>query len=339
MTEDVSPSLPPVNAEGLLSWTITAEEGGSRIDRVLGRLLAPDYSRSYLSALISEGAITLDERVVKPNFRVTEGVQVRGDLGRPASSMPAPEAMELEILHDDEAVIVVNKPVGVVIHPGTGSLSGTLVNGLLDRYPELAVVGRADRPGIVHRLDRETSGVMVVARTNESARSLVNQFKSKLVKKEYTAIVWGEMPFDSDWIDQPLGQHPRRPKIRAVVREGGQAASTFYEVKRRLGVASLVSAYPRTGRTHQIRVHLDHVGYPIVGDPQYGQNTQVQWRRWCEKLAQAERRVPLLSRCALHARSLSFQHPLTEQEVNFQAPMPADMADLLEVLEAEAAGR
>jgi 23S rRNA pseudouridine1911/1915/1917 synthase len=330
---ETTPDAPsPVDPEGLLAWRVTDEEAGSRIDRILGRLLAPDYSRSYLAALITEGTLTVDGSAVKPNFRVSEGMQVAGDVGKPAASLPGPEDMDLEILHEDEAVIMVNKPVGVVIHPGTGAKEGTLVNGLLGLFPELSTVGRADRPGIVHRLDRETSGVLIVARTNEAAKSIVNQFKAKTVRKEYAAVVWGEMPFDSDWIDLPLGQHPRKPQLRAVVKEGGQPSSTFYEVKERYGMASLVAAYPRTGRTHQIRVHLEHIGFPIVGDPQYGPGVQVQWRRWCEKRVEQNERAPVLDRCALHARAITFRHPLTDEDVTYEAPLPADMADLVEVL-------
>lgn len=338
--EDSSPPAASglVDLTGQLTYRVPAGDAGSRVDRLLGRLLAPDYSRSYLAALIDEGAITVDGKEVRPSFRLAEGVLVSGDVGQPASSLPGPEAMDLRILHEDEALIVVDKPVGIVIHPGTGSRSGTLVNGLLERYPELAVVGRADRPGIVHRLDRETSGVMVVARTNEAARSVVNQFKAKTVQKEYAAVVWGVMPFDSDWIDLPLGQHPKKTQIRAVVPEGGQPSSTFYEVRRRLGVATLVAAFPRTGRTHQIRVHLDHIGFSVLGDPQYGSAVQVQWRRWCAARAADGLRAPVLDRQALHARSITLRHPLSDELVTFEAPLPPDMVDLIEVLEEAGAG-
>lgn len=332
MTESPLQPASPVDPAGQLSWRVEPVDAGSRIDRALGRLLAPDYSRSYLSALLDEGAITVDGRRVKPNYRVSGDMLVEGQIGVPASSLPGPEPMDVSVLYQDEALIVLDKPVGLVIHPGTGSKSGTLVNGLLARYPELSVVGRADRPGIVHRLDRETSGVMVVARTNEAARSIVNQFKAKTVRKEYAAVVWGVMPFDSDWIDRPLGPNPRKPQLRTVVKEGGQPSSTFYEVRQRLGIATHVACFPRTGRTHQIRVHLEHVGFPVLGDPQYGTQMQVAWRRWCEQRRAQELRAPMLDRQALHARVLTFEHPLSGQEVSFEAPLPPDMVDLLEVL-------
>ncbi|MHC4845250.1 MAG: RluA family pseudouridine synthase [Planctomycetota bacterium] len=306
-------------------------DAGSRLDRLLGRLLAPKFSRSWLSALIEQGSITVDGRTVRPSFRAIPGQVVEGDIGHPAEVLPAPEPMDLTILFEDDALVVVDKPVGVVIHPGTGKRTGTLVNGLLDRYPEIGRVGRADRPGIVHRLDRDTTGVMVVARSNDAAKSLVNQFKRRTVTKQYAAVVWGEMPFDSDWIELPLGAHPRMQALRAVVTEGGQAASSFYQVNERLGVMTYVEVSPRTGRTHQIRVHLEHLGFPIVKDSQYGRDAQASYAHWVETLRKAGKRVPIIERHALHAHRLTVDHPLTGERVTFEAPLPADMADLIEV--------
>ncbi|MCB9896614.1 MAG: RluA family pseudouridine synthase [Planctomycetes bacterium] len=331
--EDDRPLPPEVDAEGALRATVPAEEHGSRVDRWLGRLLAPHYSRSYLSALIDEGTIKVDGAPVKPSFRVEPGMWVEGPLGTPADTLPHAEDMELTILHEDDDLIVVDKPVGVIIHPGSGQTSGTLVNGLLARYPELSVVGRADRPGIVHRLDRETSGALLVARTNEAAKRLVNQFKAKTVRKQYCAIVWGVMPFDSDWIELPIGPHPKKAQLRSVARgDDGQAASTFYEVQRRFAVASQVAAFPRTGRTHQIRVHLDHVGFPIIGDGSYGRQAQVAYERWVDRRRAAGERVPIIHRHALHAHKITIDHPRTGEQVTYQSPLPHDMVDLLEVL-------
>jgi len=330
-----TPSVPGVSDDGVLLLVVGPDEAGSRVDRMLGRALSPHYSRSYLTALLDQGTITVDDRRVKPSFRVEAGARVVGELGQAADSLPRPEELELEILHSDDAVILVNKPTDIVIHPGTGAKRGTLVNGLLHRFPELAVVGRADRPGIVHRLDKDTTGVMVVARTNDAAKSLVNQFKAKAVEKTYTAVVWGEMPFDSDWIDLDLGPDPRRPQARAVVAPGatgGQPASTFYEVARRFGIGTQVDVFPRTGRTHQIRVHLEHLGFPVIGDKQYGHKARVAFERW----ASAQDPKPILVRQALHARRLTFTHPLTEERVTYEAPLPADMVDLVKRLESAA---
>jgi len=325
------PQVPFVDEAGQLHLQVEPADAGARVDRLLGRALAPHFSRSFLSALVEEGAVRVDGRAVRSSFRVNPGQVISGDVGRPATSLPRPEAMDLRILHVDEALIVVDKPAGLVIHPGTGQATGTLVNGLLQLFPEIAVVGRSDRPGIVHRLDRDTTGVMVAARTNEAARSLVGQFKAKTVHKEYTAVVWGEMPFDSDWIDLPLGSHPARPALRAVrpESEGAQPSSTFYQVERRLAPFTLVTAQPRTGRTHQIRVHLEHLGYPVVGDESYGRKAQVAFAHWKEVRRAAGLRVPLLERHALHARRITLQHPVSGERVVYEAPLPPDMVDLI----------
>jgi 23S rRNA pseudouridine1911/1915/1917 synthase len=333
----VSHTVPGVDEAGQLRLSVEPADAGARIDRLLGRLLSPHYSRSFLSALVEEGRIRVDGREVRVSYRVNPGQLIEGELGAPASSLPRPEAMQLTILHSDEALIVVDKPAGLVIHPGTGQSQGTLVNGLLQLFPELSVVGRADRPGIVHRLDRDTTGVMVVARNNEAARSLVGQFKSKVVHKEYSAVVWGQMPFDSDWIDLPLGPHPSRHTLRAVRPEPeGQASSTFYAVEQRFSAMTLVNAQPRTGRTHQIRVHLEHIGFPIVGDDSYGRKAQAAYGRWVEERRQAGRRVPVLARQALHARRISLLHPATGERVQFESPLPADLRDLVDCAAEEA---
>jgi 23S rRNA pseudouridine1911/1915/1917 synthase len=325
------PASTHVDTAGKLRLVVEEADAGSRLDRLLGRLLSPAFSRSWLSALIEQGSISVDGRTVRTSHRVNPGQVVEGEIGHPAETLPGPEPMDLAILHEDDALVVVDKPVDVVIHPGTGKRSGTLVNGLLDRYPEIGRVGRADRPGIVHRLDRDTTGVMVVARSNDAAKSLVNQFKRRTVSKEYAAVVWGEMPFDSDWIELPLGSHPRKQGLRAVVTEGGQAASSFYKVRERVGAMTYVEVSPRTGRTHQIRVHLEHLGFPIVKDSQYGKDAQASYAHWLEERRRADKRLPIIARQALHAHRLTLDHPLTGERVTYEAPLPADMADLIEV--------
>ncbi len=334
MPDQPSPTdIPGVDPEGRLALTVTAEDAGNRVDRHLGRLLAPHYSRSYLSALLDEGTLRVGGRKSRPSYRLAEGDRIEGALGIPASALPGPEdGIEYRVIHSDPAIIVIDKPSGLVIHPGAGRKGGTLVNGLLKEFPEIAVVGRAERPGIVHRLDRDTTGVMVVARTNEAAKSLVGQFKRKTVEKRYTAVVWGEMPFDSDWIDLSIDIDPRKPVLRTVVSEGGQTASTFYEVEERLGPATVVTAMPRTGRTHQIRVHLSHLGFPILLDPPYGRRITGSWNGWFERRKKAGLPVPTMSRHALHARHLTLDHPETGERVTYEAPLPMDMVELIEIL-------
>jgi 23S rRNA pseudouridine1911/1915/1917 synthase len=324
-----------VDEAGRLELVVDEAAAGARVDQFLGRALAPHWSRSYLAALIEQGALTVDGQQVRSSFRVATGQRIAGELGRAADALPRPQPMDLSFVHVDDSLIVVDKPAGLVIHPGSGARDGTLVNGILAAFPEVAAVGRADRPGVVHRLDRDTTGVMVVARTNDAARSLVNQFKHKTVEKEYTAVVWGELPFDNDWIDLPLGPHPRRPASRAVVADG-QPSSTFYTVERRLGALSVVTAQPRTGRTHQIRVHLEHIGYPIVCDTLYGRAAQVAYARWVERLRADGHAAPSLARHALHARRISIEHPATGERVTYAAPLPADMAELIAIAERRA---
>ena len=326
------PDAPTVSSEGRLSWRVPADEATHRLDRALGRHLAPAYSRSYLSALVEQGVVQVDGATVKPSFRLAGGELVEGELGESAVGLPRAEEMELEILHEDEQLVAVSKPVGMIVHPGGGTRAGTLVNGLLARYPELARVGRAERPGIVHRLDRETSGVLVVARTNDAAKSLVNQFKARTVKKEYAAVVWGELPFDSDWIDLPLGVHKKRPNLRAVDPDEGQPSSTFYEVRERYGVATSLAVFPRTGRTHQIRVHLEHIGFPVIADPNYGRRAREAYGRWCAERREREAPVPALDRQALHAHKLTLKHPSDDRELTLEAPIPEDIAELQRML-------
>jgi 23S rRNA pseudouridine1911/1915/1917 synthase len=321
-----------VDDQGALDVVVPATAAGQRLDRWLGNHLSPHYSRSYAAALIEDGAITVDASRTKQGTKLRGGERVAGPLGKPASSIPSPEAMDLTILYADEALVVVDKPVGLIIHPGSGNKTGTLINGLLERYPEMAKVGRSDRPGVVHRLDRDTSGVLITARTNEAAQSVVRQFKAKTIRKEYRTVVWGEMPFDEDWIDLPIGNHPRRPQLRAVSHDEGKESSTFYKVLNRFGMASELKVEPRTGRTHQIRVHLDHLGFPVLGDASYGHARQEQWRRWIAARTDKGLRAPVLERQALHCHAMTIHHPVSGEPITFTSPVPADMVDLLEVL-------
>lgn len=322
-----------VDDQGALNVVAPPTAAGQRLDRWLGNHLSPHYSRSYAAALIDEGVLTLDGQRTRPGTKLRGGERIAGPLGQPASSIPRPEAMELTILHEDEALVVVDKPVGLIIHPGSGNKTGTLINGLLALYPEMAKVGRSDRPGVVHRLDRDTSGVLITARTNEAAQSVVRQFKAKTIRKEYRTVVWGELPFDEDWIDLPIGNHPRRPQLRAVSHDDGKESSTFYKVLNRFGMASELRVEPRTGRTHQIRVHLDHLGFPVLGDASYGHARQEQWRRWVAARADKGLRTPVLARQALHCHKMTIHHPVSGEPITFTSPVPADMVDLLEVLQ------
>ena len=304
-------------------------EAGVRIDRFLGKRFFPAVSRSFLTDLVATGTLTVNGKAVKPAYRVQQGDLIAGAVVPVAEASPQPEPIALDVAYEDEHVLLVRKPAGMVVHPGPGCTTGTLVNALLARNPEVAKVGVVSRPGIVHRLDAHTSGIMIVAKTNAARTDLVEQFKDKLVRKEYRAVVAGEMPFDSDYIDLPIGEDVNRSDRMRVDEERGKPSSTYYEVLERLGDVTYVKAMPFTGRTHQIRVHLAHVGHPVVADPLYG-------KKHAQKLDQEQRQrvaaglPPLIARHALHAFRVRFRHPATGEEVEFEAALPADMQALLD---------
>jgi 23S rRNA pseudouridine1911/1915/1917 synthase len=315
-----------------LDFVVAPAAAGERLDRYLGRELTPTYSRSYLAGLISAGKVHVNGDTAKPSYRILPGDQIAVTLEEPPGSLPKPEPIELSVIHEDAAVVVINKRPGLLMHPGPGTRSGTLVNGLLQRYPETARVGVAFRPGLVHRLDRDTSGIVVVARTEAAREALVRQFKNRTVKKEYRAIVVGKLPFDSDYIDLPLGKDPRHGDRMRVDLDKGKPSSTYYEVVERLPGFTFVRVMPFTGRTHQIRVHFSHLGFPVVADATYGKRAGQSYFQWRDKLALEGKPMPRLERHALHAYRIEFDHPLTGARQAFEAPLPEDMVELLEML-------
>ena len=305
-------------------------EAGSRIDRFLGNRFYPSYSRSFLTGLITSGEITVNGAPVRPAYRIGPGDQIQVTLEPVTESSPEPEPIELKVLYEDEFLLLVDKPAGMIVHPGPGTKHGTLVNALLHRDPEIARVGVVFRPGIVHRLDGHTTGVMVVARTNHARVHLVEQFKTKRIRKEYRAMVVGNMPFESDYIDMPIGPDLRHRERMAVDPENGKPSSTFYEVVERFDGATLVAARPHTGRTHQIRVHLAHVGFPVMSDPVYGRNRGQQWFSERKRRKREGLPYPPIERHALHAFRLELEHPATGERMEFESPLPPDMADLID---------
>ncbi|MHC4941433.1 MAG: RluA family pseudouridine synthase [Planctomycetota bacterium] len=318
-----------------MEFETSADEAGSRIDRMLGRKFFPEYSRSYLTAMIEAGSVLVNGDRVRKNYRLARGDVIAIEFPKRVLETPQPEDMPLKILFEDDHLILVDKPEGMVIHPGTGTKDGTMVNALLFHYPEIAKVGIAFRPGIVHRLDRDTSGVMVVARSNLARYHLVEQFKNRQVQKEYHALLVGEVPFDSDYVDLPISKDPKNPERMRVDRKTGKPASSFYEVVERFDGFTYVKVLPHTGRTHQIRVHMGHLGFPVIADILYcrekGQN---YWKR-IERVKEEGRFTPLINRHALHARKISFRHPVTDEALTFESPLPRDMEQLLEWLHAE----
>jgi 23S rRNA pseudouridine1911/1915/1917 synthase len=291
---------------------LTADQGGERLDVFLARRVER-LSRSQAQRLIERGLVTVQGEPARASRIVRQGEAVTVHLPPPEPVALEPEPLPLTVLYQDEEVIVLDKPPGMAVHPGPGHPRGTLVNALLARYPELGQVGEAFRPGIVHRLDRDTSGLMVVARTPRAHRHLVQQMKERQVRKLYLALVHGVPQPERGVVEAPIGRHPRDRKRMAVV-EGGREAITRYRLLEAIGDCALLEVEPVTGRTHQIRVHMAAIGHPVVGDPVYG------------------RRSALVSRQFLHAHRLSFVLPGRERTVEFESPLPADLREALAAL-------
>lgn len=304
--------------EDTSSVVVPGALAGERVDRVASTLTG--LSRSVVSKLIRDGGVTLDGRpVAAGSVRVGEGQRLDIAVPEPDDgSASADSAVHVPVVHADEALLVVDKPAGMVVHPGAGNRHNTMVDGLLAAHPELAGVGEAHRPGVVHRLDRWTSGLLVVARTQPAYESLVDQMQRRLPTREYAALVWGHPESDAGTIEAPIGRSTRHP-TRMTVSGSGREATTHYRVDRRFSEprpCSLLSCRLDTGRTHQIRVHLRAIGHPVVGDREYG----------------GSRPGIELERPFLHARTLTFVHPSSGEEVTFESALPPELAEVLAAL-------
>ncbi|ASK26582.1 23S rRNA pseudouridine(1911/1915/1917) synthase [Neisseria chenwenguii] len=312
--------------ESCVNLTVPLEMAGLRLDAALAKLL-PDYSRSRLASWIKDGAVIVNDKAAQPKDKLIGGEIIAVSV-KPSEENLAftPEAMDLDIVYEDDTVIVVNKPAGLVVHPAAGNWTGTLLNGLLAHCPELSQVPRA---GIVHRLDKETSGLMVVAKNLPAQNSLVQQLQARAVKRIYRAVANGIVPFDGK-IDTLIGRDPHNRLKMAVVKYGGKPAVTHVKVLERYLSHSYIECALETGRTHQIRVHMREANHPLAGDAVYGNP-----RHPCSD-AVKEAVKALGGRQALHAYRLSFIHPKTQETVSFEAPMPEDIYRLLSVLRLEA---
>jgi 23S rRNA pseudouridine1911/1915/1917 synthase len=317
--------FPMNDSSPTLSATIPPESAGRRFDQALADLF-PDYSRSRLSSWIKAGAVTLDGAEVAPRHLVAGGERVDLSVRLQREVGAQPEAIDLDIRYEDDDLIVVNKPAGLIVHPGAGNPDGTLQNALLHHDPALASVPRA---GLVHRLDKDTSGLMVVARSLRAHTALVEQLSSRSVHRQYEAIVYGAMVAGGK-VDQPIGRHPG-DRLRQAVREDGREAVTHYRVRERFRALTLIECRLETGRTHQIRVHMAHVRHPIVGDSTYA-NLRLP-KGAAPELADALRGF---RRQALHAERLEFRHPADGREVVVEVARPADMEALVGVLRDDA---
>jgi 23S rRNA pseudouridine1911/1915/1917 synthase len=310
-----------------LQMTVPVALGGQRFDRVAADLF-PDFSRARLQAWIKGGELRVDGEVRLPKEKLIAGARLslRTEL-RPVDDSWQPEAIELAIVYEDEDILVLDKPAGLVVHPAAGHADGTLLNALLHHCPDLNVVPRA---GIVHRLDKDTTGLMVVAKTLAAQTSLVAQLQARSVHREYEAVATGVL-VGGGTVDAPLGRHARDRKRQAVLVNGGKEAVTHYRVLRRFRAHTHIRCLLETGRTHQIRVHMMHIHHPLLGDPVYGGRFKKPAGASLE-LIEAIRGFP---RQALHARRLELLHPRSGELLSWEAPVPEDMRELLAVLTAD----
>ncbi len=302
---------------------LLVEDGGLRLDAYLA--VALDVSRSKAAKLVDDGCVLVDGRKRKAAFKVEAGMQIVASVAEDQTAAgPQPRAMDLPIIFEDRDIVVINKPAGLVVHPGAGGEGDTMVNGLLARYPEIAAVGDPERPGIVHRLDKLTSGVMVVARSCEAYTELAAAFKRHGQQREYECICYGHLPQAEGRIETLIGRHPKDRKRMSTRVSDGREAITHWKVLSEWPGLSRLRLQLQTGRTHQIRVHLADMNHPVVGDPVYGGRKRVK-----EIMDPALRGyIRRIERQMLHATLLGFKHPVGGEYLEFKAPLPADMLEL-----------
>jgi 23S rRNA pseudouridine1911/1915/1917 synthase len=314
------------DASGRGAWrqrfTVGAERAGERLDRLLAELV-PDLSRTRLQTWIKDGCVSVGGTVVtRPGTELEPGDTI--ELVRPkapGAAVAQEVTGELDVLFEDEHLAAIDKPAGMLTHATADVAVGTVADLAVRRFGPLPSAQGEGRPGIVHRLDRFTSGVMVLGRTEPALAELMRQFKQRSVAKTYAALVHGSPRFDTEWIEAPIGRPPARRERHEVVAEGGRTASTYYEVRERFHGFALVACYPKTGRTHQVRVHMAHIGLPLVGDKVYRQRGAVS--------IPVPRAAPLLERQELHAARLELAHPASGERLAFEAPLPSDIATLV----------
>lgn len=294
------------------TFTVDDHHNGVRVDKFIALELGDSYSRTYVKYLMDNGFVKVNGKDVKPRYAVAIGDEITAEVPPQEPSEIIPENIPIDVLYEDESIIVVNKSAGMVVHPGAGNKTGTLVSALLYRCGELPGLDDNFRPGIVHRLDKDTSGVIVVAKNDRALRSLSKQFQNRTVKKCYVALVRGRIEMDNGIIDVPIARNATDRKKMAIEHETGKEARTIYHVVRRFKDFTFLRVDLETGRTHQIRVHMKHFGHPVLGDLTYGGPARD------------------ISRQALHAETLKFTHPDTGKTVEFTAPIPEDIKNCVE---------
>jgi len=301
-----------------------------RVDKYLhSRTELSGFSRVMIQNIIKEGAVKVNGKIVKPSFKLSPGDKIDLTVPQPPSKEIHPQDIPLNIIYEDDDIIILNKQSDMIVHPARGNTNGTLVNALAFYSDKLSSGLGEFRPGIVHRLDRNTTGVMVVTKNDTAQWKIAKQFEQRKTNKTYLAIVHGTPELTADRINAPLGVHPRIREKYAIRSENGKEAITFYEVAESFRGFSLLKMTPKTGRTHQIRVHLSYIKHPIVGDDMYGGKLIYPWQLQDSEPAVQE---PIINRVALHAWTLEFKHPTTDEMMKFEAPLPDDMQNLLDML-------
>lgn len=295
---------------------ITEEHGSGRIDKVLSDSNA-DWSRTQIQQWVKDGIVLVNDGTVKPNYKVKIGDVIEVMEPEPVELDIVAEDLDLEIVYEDADVLVVNKPKGMVVHPAPGHATGTLVNGLMHQVKDLSGINGVMRPGIVHRIDKDTSGLLMVAKNDQAHVSLVDQLVEKSVTRIYTALVHGHIPHDQGTIDAPIGRD-QKDRQSMTVTDKGKHAITHFSVLDRFGDFTLVECRLETGRTHQIRVHMKYIGYPLAGDPKYGPKKTIDFNGQ-----------------ALHAGTIGFKHPRTGEYLEFTQPLPEDFKTLIEKMHSE----
>ena len=314
-------------------FLVEDEDRGRRLDVYLAEHM-PDLSRSHIQKLITKAHVTIDESPARAGHRVQPGEKIGVTVPPPEPTDVQPEEIPLDVVYEDEHIMVINKPKGMTVHPAPGSRTGTLVNAVVAYSDDLSGIGGVERPGIVHRLDKDTSGLLVVAKTDQAHLALQSQIQARSVDRRYFALVWGATKFNEAVVDAPIGRHPTDRQKQAVIKDTkrytARKAITHLKVLERFEGFTLLEAKLDTGRTHQIRVHCSFIGHPVVGDPTYGGAKRAIPSGY-GKLDQRDlsRLIDGLQGQALHAFSLSFDHPITGERLSFEAPLPPDIDALI----------